>query len=175
MNTIYTLSALDKNRRQLQTGSVQTSGNEYTAVSIFKNMLTDATLALTESVECDESFVPTFDPNACVHSRLIMVREDRHKWAETCVNCGVREPFGNLIAPTITPVPEVQPDPIPNSHPAAWSLVIADMAARDIEGTAKYKTRLQPHNGRDTLLDAYQEALDLAVYLRTALYERDGK
>lgn len=88
-----------------------------------------------------------------------------------CSNCHelVRPP------PPWTPVPEVQPDPIPNSHPAAWSLVIADMAARDIEGTAKYKTRLQPHNGRDTLLDAYQEALDLAVYLRTAIYERDGK
>lgn len=66
-----------------------------------------------------------------------------------------------------------QTAPAKNNHPAAWSLVIADMAARDVEGTNKYGARLQPGNGRDALVDAYQEALDLAVYLRTAIYERD--
>jgi hypothetical protein len=68
-----------------------------------------------------------------------------------------------------------QPAPIPNAAPAVWDLVVADMRARDAAGLAKYGTRLQPHNGRDALLDAYQEALDLAVYLRTAIYERDGR
>lgn len=68
-----------------------------------------------------------------------------------------------------------KPAPTPNAHPASWSLVIADMAQRDVFGAGKYNTRLQPHNGRDTLTDAYQEALDLAVYLRTAIFERDGK
>ena len=63
----------------------------------------------------------------------------------------------------------------PNHHPASWDLVLADMAKRDAEGLRKYGTRLQPHNGRDQLQDAYEEALDLAVYLRTALYERDGE
>lgn len=29
-------------------------------------------------------------------------------------------------------------------------------------------------NGRDALLDAYQEALDLVVYLRQVIYERDN-
>jgi len=33
---------------------------------------------------------------------------------------------------------------------------------------------LVPHNGRDALRDAYEEALDLCQYLRQALYERDG-
>ena len=65
-----------------------------------------------------------------------------------------------------------QPAPVPTAHPAAWSLVIADMAQRDVMGSAKYGTRLQPGNGRDSLQDAYEEALDLAVYLRTAIYER---
>lgn len=65
-----------------------------------------------------------------------------------------------------------QPGPVPTAHPAAWSLVIADMAQRDVMGSAKYGTRLQPGNGRDSLQDAYEEALDLAVYLRTAIYER---
>lgn len=68
-----------------------------------------------------------------------------------------------------------QADPVKNEHPGVWSLVLVDMAQRDIEGAKKYGTRLQPHNGRDVLIDAYQEALDLAVYLRQAIYERDGK
>lgn len=54
-----------------------------------------------------------------------------------------------------------------------WDLVIKDMKERDNFGISKYKTSLKPHNGRDALLDAYQEALDLCVYLRQALYERD--
>lgn len=66
-----------------------------------------------------------------------------------------------------------QPAPQHSNHPAAWSLVIADMAGRDVVGSAKYGTRLRPGNGRDNLIDAYQEALDLVVYLRAAIYERD--
>jgi hypothetical protein len=34
-------------------------------------------------------------------------------------------------------------------------------------------TPLQPHNGRDALADAYQEALDLVVYLRQEIAERE--
>jgi hypothetical protein len=68
-----------------------------------------------------------------------------------------------------------QPAPKPTSGPAVWDLVVADMHARDELGRQRYGTPLQPHNGRDALLDAYQEALDLAVYLRQALYERDGR
>ena len=68
-----------------------------------------------------------------------------------------------------------QPDPKPNDLPAAWDLVMADMKARDLVGRQRYGVPLQPHNGRDTLRDAYEEALDLCVYLRSALYERDGK
>lgn len=68
-----------------------------------------------------------------------------------------------------------QPAPVANSLPAAWDLVMTDMRTRDRFGKEKYGVRLQPENGRDFLADAYQEALDLAVYLRGALYERDGK
>lgn len=65
-----------------------------------------------------------------------------------------------------------EPDPVPNDRPAVWALVISDMQARDAEGRRKYGTPLQPHNGRDALVDAYQEALDLVVYLRQAIEER---
>jgi hypothetical protein len=47
------------------------------------------------------------------------------------------------------------------------------MKERDQAGLAKYGTRLQPFNGRDALVDAYQEALDLVVYLRQRIAERD--
>lgn len=68
-----------------------------------------------------------------------------------------------------------QPPPKRNNHPAVWDLVVVDMVRRDQAGEAKYGVRLQPHNGRDVLRDAYEEALDLCVYLRSAIYERDNK
>lgn len=68
-----------------------------------------------------------------------------------------------------------EPAPVQNQHPALWDLVVQDMRGRDTFGLNKYNTRLQPFNQRDMLKDAYQEALDLAVYLRGAIYERDGK
>ena len=84
-----------------------------------------------------------------------------------------REVFAGdpVIGSLVTP----EPPPKANALPAVWPLVVADMTARDNEGCRKYGTPLQPHNGRDALKDAYQEALDLAVYLRQALYERDGR
>ena len=62
--------------------------------------------------------------------------------------------------------------PQPNSHPAIWDLVIADMQERNAIGITKYRTPLQALNSRAALLDAYQEALDLCVYLRQAIEER---
>lgn len=68
-----------------------------------------------------------------------------------------------------------QPAPVPNDLPSMWDLVMRDMTTRDQVGRQRYGTPLQPHNGRDMLRDAYEEALDLAVYLRGAIYERDAK
>ena len=65
--------------------------------------------------------------------------------------------------------------PTKNALPYVWSLVIRDMVDRGIVGVKRYGTRLQPNNGRDSLRDALDEALDLACYLRQAIYERDGK
>jgi hypothetical protein len=84
-----------------------------------------------------------------------------------------------------------EPAPTKNEHPAVWALVIedvkkqipdgtvvrallADMEARDRAGLEKYGVRLQPWNGRDAAVDAYQEALDLVVYLRQLVEEREG-
>lgn len=66
-----------------------------------------------------------------------------------------------------------EPPPIKSSFPAVWDLVFADIIERDKKGKEKYGTRLQPFNGRNVLIDAYQEALDLVVYLRQAIFEKD--
>jgi hypothetical protein len=65
-----------------------------------------------------------------------------------------------------------QPAPQPSTGDV-WRLVIDDMEARRELGIERYGTPLQAHNGRDPLVDAYQEALDLAAYLRQAVEERD--
>lgn len=68
---------------------------------------------------------------------------------------------------------EDQPPPKP-AKGDLWLDVIRDMEERRLVGIARYGRPLQPGNGRDPLVDAYQEALDLAVYLRQAIAERDA-
>lgn len=68
-----------------------------------------------------------------------------------------------------------QPLPTKNEHPIVQELVLADLQKRLDVGIQRYGTGLQPHNGRDMLRDAYDEAMDLVVYLRGCLYERDGQ
>lgn len=76
-----------------------------------------------------------------------------------------------------------EPAPTRTDSPTVWPLVIRDlealnapewlrqvlaedMRARDAMGREKYGVPLQIENGRDASIDAYQEALDLAVYAR---------
>lgn len=53
-----------------------------------------------------------------------------------------------------------------------WPLVVKDMKQRNIDGTRKYGVPLRSQDGRISLIDAYQEALDLCVYLRKEIEER---
>lgn len=64
-----------------------------------------------------------------------------------------------------------EPDPKPGDGRAVWEVVIADMRERDEMGARKYGQRLQAFDGRTSLVDAYQEHLDGAVYLRKAIIE----
>lgn len=50
--------------------------------------------------------------------------------------------------------------------------MIADMRQRDAFGRAKYGTTLMTENGRDPIVDGYQECLDLCVYMTQAVLER---
>jgi hypothetical protein len=68
---------------------------------------------------------------------------------------------------------EKQPRSILSDSPYMWDLVLKDIKERDAFGKKKHGVRLQAFNKRDVLKDAYQEALDLVVYLRQVLYERD--
>ena len=52
--------------------------------------------------------------------------------------------------------------------------VLSDLRERAETGREKYGTYLKTHNGRDALWDAYQEALDLCMYLRQMILERDN-
>lgn len=79
-----------------------------------------------------------------------------------------------------------QPAPTPNTHEPTWERVIRDLGSyanpdlitrireRDTVGLHRYGVRLQPHNGRDSILDAFEEALDLLVYTKNAIVEAVG-
>lgn len=51
--------------------------------------------------------------------------------------------------------------------------VMADLRARRKVGIRKYGGPLMTHNGRCALQDAYEEALDLAMYLKQAIMETE--
>jgi len=79
------------------------------------------------------------------------------------------------------------PQPSPTSDdagPEVWPALLDEVALspelralceeRDAMGRAKYGTPLRVHNGREPLVDALQEALDLAVYLHQAVWRVEG-
>ncbi len=64
-----------------------------------------------------------------------------------------------------------QPPPTGSGTPVLAG-VVSDLIARAEMGRQKYGTCLRTHNGRDALVDAYQEALDLVMYLKQCIMER---
>ena len=69
---------------------------------------------------------------------------------------------------------EHQQDPAINDLPIIQDMVIADIQARKEVGKERYGTYLQPFNGRDSMMDLYQELLDACQYIRQLIYERDN-
>lgn len=65
-----------------------------------------------------------------------------------------------------------EPEPKPGKI-RILDLVLSDLKGRAESGRIRYGTYLESFNGRDSLMDAYQEALDLVMYLKQALIERD--
>ena len=60
--------------------------------------------------------------------------------------------------------------------PKGEGTIIVDLVSNDLKiraevGKKKYGTYLRTENGRSALIDAYQEALDLCMYLRQRIEE----
>lgn len=55
-----------------------------------------------------------------------------------------------------------------------WDLVIEDMKERDAKGRKEYGVPLVPFNGRNSLLDLYEELLDAVVYIKNLLIEQEA-
>lgn len=79
-----------------------------------------------------------------------------------------------------------EPDPPKKSdEPAVWDLVLTqygdlmsdgikkDIMDRDRAGELKYGTRLRLNNGRNALVDLYQELLDATVYAAQYTFENE--
>jgi len=67
-----------------------------------------------------------------------------------------------------------QPPPKRNDTTPIVDLVKEDLDERMKKGVETYGMPLRAWNGRDALVDAYEEALDLCCYLRQAIAERNG-
>ena len=64
--------------------------------------------------------------------------------------------------------------PMPSGNGAiVLDRVRADLEDRAATGLERYGTYLRTRNGRDALLDAYQVALDLVMYLAQAIMARE--
>lgn len=64
-----------------------------------------------------------------------------------------------------------QPIPETNDRPFIQDLVVNDIEDRKQFGINKYGTALQSGNGRDMVRDAYEESMDLVIYLRGIIDE----
>lgn len=112
-------------------------------------------------VEPNEGRCPALHPDSDYRCELAHGHKDDH------VRAGARWP--NVFKQREGD----QPLPVVNDHPDIQAAVIADIEKRRELGIQRYGTALQPNNGRDMLLDAYDEAIDLAIYLKGAIVERD--
>jgi hypothetical protein len=66
----------------------------------------------------------------------------------------------------------VQPKPTEGHGPDIVDLVKKNLDERRKKGIETYGVPLRAGNGRDMLIDAYEEALDLACYLRAEIENR---
>lgn len=82
-----------------------------------------------------------------------------------CGGPGCKWPAPSEAATTAQAKPE-------GTGPDITPLVIADLEARSVLGRAKYGEVLRAFNGRDPLVDLYQEILDAAQYVRQEIEER---
>lgn len=79
------------------------------------------------------------------------------------------------MAPDLTPdLANKQEVKMQKNKPVVAQVMI-DLTERMEMGIKTYGEALRANNGRDALQDAYEEALDLACYLKQAMIERDNE
>lgn len=87
-------------------------------------------------------------------------------------------PFEPTDLPPMEPTKQREGDqPLPLGDPSLQddqSLVMADIAARRNVGIERYGQAHVPFNGRNTMLDSYEEILDFLVYQRSLLRLREA-
>lgn len=113
-----------------------------------------------------------------VHSLILHLRrrKDQEPHSGVCVTCEghwrERRCLSHVFKGTYNPAATPQGPPSEGTEEIVL-LVIRDIQDRAKYGERLYGTPLQGFNGRDSFMDAYQEALDLPVYLRQFKYELD--
>lgn len=130
----------------------------------------------TEEAETWEA-EPVPGPQWChdIYSRNPKVFCDRLKGHESAHKSGAIHWYSeDDLGPTRTR-PEDQVLPTGDeSIPDDQALLIADIEVRRKVGIERYGQGHRPFNGRNTLQDAYEEALDQAVYLRSLVRAREA-
>ena len=126
---------------------------------------------------CNEKY---FAWEGCWCSPIICDRKRLDNWHSDIVTRDqYRDAGGSMevdddAAPSLSPADAAtakQSAPKGSGNPIL-GMVLADLTNRALEGTKKYGEPLKARNGRNPLWDAYQEALDLAMYLRQAIEEQ---
>ena len=91
------------------------------------------------------------------------------KKIDTCI---LQNPINNTLKSERTDATKYEPNPI-HTKGDVWEEVLEDMEARRNMGIDKYGTPLQAFNGRDALVDLYQELLDSVVYIKQKILENE--
>jgi hypothetical protein len=76
------------------------------------------------------------------------------------------------IKNTSTPIVDLVIRDLERYQTPVTAVIIDDLWARKRLGIERYGAALQAHNGRDAHRDAYEEAMDLVVYLRQCVEEK---
>ncbi len=89
------------------------------------------------------------------------------------LECIVSITFSGDLTLSLTRDPDHhQPLPVRSDRPLLHNRLISDIEARREHGIKKYGQALQAENGRNFLLDFYEEILDAAVYVAGELEEQ---
>jgi hypothetical protein len=126
-------------------------------------------------LECSSRNSENVGWHASWYHRSMNCSLERASWLRECRN---RTPeniyrWRNTLTGEIEMLPTNTEQPTPKgTGREILPLVIADLVQRTEKGIATYGEPLRADNGRDALRDAYEEELDLAMYLRQAMEER---